>query len=541
MKRILFIMVGVSFFIIVSVYSQQVSEQSIEFKPDDWISYPVMRFVTCMDQGNEYIYFGTTGGICRYNFYKQEWDTPFTRSNGMKNDHIFLVFYDFTSGNLWCVTEEGLSYRIPTTGEWYNIGYPVDIRTRITALGSGEKFIWLKTGETYYQGDRFGSMFSQSDTQSAVQDNVRWSSNRAVDSLPNFFMNNREYIFDPQGFIKSLDLRAYRITCALEDNFRSIWIGTDGLGCGEGDIRTEQLRMLPFGLYDSDVQTMAWDEYTLWIGGHSSRDKGAITRWDQKNNSWEYFEALYLSDLRSDKVNDILVAEDTPFVWFATDDGLARYNKIKNEWKVYDVFDNLWDDYITSLTQTGDILWIGTAAGINRMQGEIIDKADIKSLNHRMIYRLVSDGNNLWAGTDKGKYFFNAEDKKWSFMKGVSNVLNVDITAMDFFNKEVWFAGNGGLEMYDMESKSWQGYPSDQYPIPEGINALLNNGEILWIASEQGLVKFVKKENHWRRFTEEDGLLDNSLRWIIPDGDYIWLASPAGITQFYWNAPYRID
>ncbi len=500
-----------------------------------------MRFVTSIDQGDEYIYFGTTRGICRYNLYKEEWGNPFTRSNGMKSDRIFIVFYDFIAGNLWCLTDQGLSYRLSTTGEWYNVGFPANIRGGISAIGSSENYIWLKKGEIYYKGDRFGTIFTRSNEESAFQDNVRWSSAGAVDSLPYFFMNNEEYIFDPEGYIKRLDLRKYRIAYAFKDNFRSIWIGTDGLGCGVGDIRTERLSLLPFGLYHSDVQTMTWDGFTMWIGGHSGRNRGGITRWNQKENSWEYFEALYLSELRSDNVNDILVEKDTSLVWFATDDGLGCYNKLRDTWKVYDVFDNLWDDYITSLAQTGDILWIGTAAGINRMQEGIIKKADIRSLSKRMIYRLASDGKNLWAGTDRGKYFFNGENSRWDFIKGASNVLSVDIKAIDIYNREVWFAGNGGVEMYDIKNKKWQGYTSEHYPVFVEINSILNTEDIVWMASERGLIKYIKKENRWRRFTIKDGLLHNSIKWIVPDGDYIWLGTPSGITRFYWNAPYRID
>jgi len=541
MKKVLLIIFSIFLWISGIGYTQQISKHSIKYKPEDWISYPVMRFVTCIDQGDEYIYFGTTRGVCRYQFYKEEWDTPYTRSNGMNNDRISIVYYDFTTGNLWCATEIGLSYRIPTTGEWYNINYPGNIRGGVSDLGSGERFLWLKKGKSYYQGDKFGSMFSRSDKASALEDNIRWSSEGMVNNLPYFFMNDENFIYDPEGYIKRLDLREYRITYAFKDNFRSIWIGTDGLGCGVGDIRTERLSILPFGPYHSDVQTMAWDGYTMWIGGQSGRNKGAITWWDQKENRWEYFEARYVSVLRSDDVNDILVERDTSLVWFATGDGLVSYNKKTDTWKVYDSFDNLWDDYITSLAKTGDTLWIGTAAGINEMYEGIIKKANIKSLGKRMIYRLASDNKNLWAGTDKGKYFFYAEKKKWHYMKGAPNVLNLDINAIDVYNDEVWFAGEDGVEMYNIKNKKWQGYPADHYPLPGNINSILNTDDIVWIASENGLIKFVKKEDRWRRFTVEDGLLHNSIRWIIPDGDYIWLGSPNGITQFYWNAPYRID
>lgn len=521
--------------------SQGVPGKPVKYRPNDWISYPVMRHVSSLEQGYEYIYFGTENGICRYNLYENRWGTPFTRSNGMADDRVFIVFHDFKSGYLWCLTQKGLSYRLPNNEEWYNLKKPIIIAGRINALGSGDKYFWLRSGKKVYHCNRFGAFAEQSRIEEAEDDNVRWKGRGRSGDLPELFMDDK-YFFMPEGYIKSIDLREYRITDTLRDKFQNLWIGTAGLGGGLANLNTYQLEMLPYGIYIPDVRAMAWDGASMWIGGHSTGKSGGITLWNMDENKWEYFESGYESSLLSDDVNDIYVENNSSFVWFATESGLISYDKNNNKWKVYNVFDNLWDNRVNTITEAGDTLWIGTVSGINMMlPGGIIEKSRIKDLDRRMIYRLISDDRGIWAGTDRGIYYYSRKKRTWNRVDGAANMVRINVTAIDVYDDEVWFGSDAGLEMYAKKEDKWYGFPAGHYPVPAGINSIINTEDNVWIASEKGVVKYVKKDHRWHRYTKKDGLIDNSVRWILPDGDYIWFGTGRGITRFLWYASYRID
>ncbi len=526
------------------IKAQEIPEREIHYRPGDWISYPVTRFVTSIALGYQYTYFGTTGGIARYDFYRNAWDSPFTVSNGMANDRIRAVAYDFITGTLWCATDSGLSFYVSSAEEWRNISYSRLGIAPVSSIGNGKKYLWLESSGRLFKGNHMSWDFSRATPEEEAKDEVQWKGNRETEEkrlLPNFFMD-KGYLFSPEGTIHDIHLRQFDVTEALRDKFDKMWIGTWGLGCGVADMKTFNLKLLPLGPYTSEIDAMAWDDGGMWIGGHhSSNVLGGITWWDMDRNGWIYFEAKYLQGLRSDEINSIAV--DTDFVWFGTNEGLARYDKNKNNWRVFNVQDNLWDDRITSVVLGDRVLWVGTAYGINRvlLPGMVVEQVKDRRLIHRYIYQLEFDGEDIWAGTDRGIFHYIGKEKHWERMPGYPGMVTYTITAVSAWDNEVWFGTTDGVEVYNKRKKQWQGFPSEHYPTSGVINTILADSSAVWVGTEKGVLKYNKKENRWRRFTTNDGLLDNSVRWILLDGDYIWLGTKKGLTRFYWNAPYRTD
>lgn len=134
-------------------------------------------------------------------------------------------------------------------------------------------------------------------------------------------------------------------------------------------------------------------------------------------------EALYFSNLNlKDGLSQIsvikIIQDSKGFIWFATRNGLNRYDG--NEFIVYkhDPKDSLSlsDNHIVSLAEDKERnLWVGTACGLNRLDlktnrirqftdaryGELA-KSEIRSL-------LVDTRGRLWVGTMKGLYLFVPE------------------------------------------------------------------------------------------------------------------------------------
>ena len=82
------------------------------------------------------------------------------------------------------------------------------------------------------------------------------------------------------------------------------------------------------------------EESTLVSESRLSIDAGATavievdydTGWDMEDEKWVYFESELITQLPSDRVYSIAVDENC--VWFGTDEGLARYDKTENVWRV---------------------------------------------------------------------------------------------------------------------------------------------------------------------------------------------------------------
>jgi len=408
----------------------------------------------------------------------------------------------------------------------------------------GKEYVWLESSGEFFKGDRLGGIFWRATAEEEAKDDVRWTGDRGEEKeevLPDLFMESG-YFFFPEGYIQDIEMRQFEVVETLEDKFDNLWMATWGLGSGVADMKTLHFDLLPFGPYSPIVDVMAWDEGGMWVGGRRHPgEPGGITWWDMGRGEWVYFEAPYISGLRSDEVTSI--APDTVFVWFGTKEGLARYDKERDAWRVFSVHDNLWDNRVTTVALGEGVLWVGTVWGINRigLPGMVIEKVRDKGLIHRQIHRLEVDGEDVWAGTDRGIFRYVGERKKWEVVPGYPGMLTDTVTAVSVWEDEVWFGTWDGVEMLDNATGEWHGFPEYHFPLGERINDILADSGAVWVATEGGVWKYKKKEDRWRWFTIEDGLPDNSVRWMLLDGDYIWFGTARGLTRFYWNAPYRID
>lgn len=137
-----------------------------------------------------------------------------------------------------------------------------------------------------------------------------------------------------------------------------------------------------------------------------------------QNNGTFYFSNLNLKDGLS-QISVIKILQDSKgFMWFATRNGLNRYDG--SEFLVYKHTPgdslSLSDNNIISLVEDHNHnLWIGTARGLNKLdlttnqikqytdkQYGALAKADIRSL-------FVDSRSRLWVGTTNGLYLYVRE------------------------------------------------------------------------------------------------------------------------------------
>jgi ligand-binding sensor domain-containing protein len=469
---------------------------------------------------------------------------PYTTSDGLDQDRVDCVAYDWNTGILWCVTGGGVNIRMPGGDQWRQILFE-DIGIRdASALGVGRQFVWLQSGSDYFKTGHTGDVFSRASVSEADADDVRWQGGgrgASPSPFPQLFMDNA-FIFDPDGTILSNDLRRYPVVDSIGDAFRNLWIATLGLGMGWANLNTQRLAMLSYGLFMPDVRSMDWDEEGMWIGGQADPSmEGGITFWNTNTGEWTYYESRYATGLRSDQVTSIVT--DTDCVWFGTLNGIVRYDKRQRTWSGFGAHQNLWSDEVNILAAGDSTLWVGTAYGLNRIRlpGLIVEKVRNPRLDGRAVFDLEDDGESLWAATDRGAVRYLHGRNTWETLRGYGGMLRNEAWAVSVWNDEVWFATDGGIEVLDKRSGEWRGFPKNQYPTAGPVNVLLADSEVVWAGTDEGVLKYLKSENRWRRFGVEDGLFDDAVRWILPDGDHVWFGTAKGLTRFYWNAPYRRD
>ncbi len=462
------------------------------------------------------VYFGTTGGLTRYNRYEKKWGLPFTTSDGLPDNWIRNVASDPDRNEIWVDTYAGPAMYQPVFEEW-SIEF------------------------------EFPHHLAQSDTSGV--------------NLPDFFMEPGLSL-QPGRYIMDSDLNQYKITDYLEGDLDDLWIGTWGLGAGLASLRHFQLNMLKFGLYDKDVKAILIDGDDVWFGGSGFfyRSQG-ITRYDRGKGSWDYFSAPHTPSLVSNQVN--VIEADKKFVWFGTEDGLVRFDKKRDSWKSYNTFRGLPDNEVTALNADGDVLWIGTRYGLALYSANKDSMAKVNDplLKGIYIYCILADSHFVWVGTERGVYTLDRTKRTWYRFSTPDNLLYGQVRSISkcaggplhassqdsaerksYSGKdEIWFGTDMGVLGYNPVTDERMVYQS-KIDLPEANVIKLACGKrYVWVATGNGVLRLDKERQLWTQYTTEDGLLDDFVQDLVLDGDYIWFGTPQGATRFFWNSPRLRD
>lgn len=511
----------------------------------DWVNYTDSRYVTACDKGRQYIYFATTGGILRWNFYLQKWDYPFTIAllpgEQVPFDTVYCVAYDQNSGYLWCGTSRGLLVYSTMSDYWERHILPLgDPPARSIGFGGGA--VWLECGEADY-GVRVLFKGSPSSggfniiSPSELTGGINWRGERfpLPKEFPRYFVNRTGWLFDQEGWLNDMRWNRYRVTCGAGDGRGYTWLGFFGCGPAVADDNVKRLELHPRGPDSASVYSALFEEKDIWLGGK------AFTRWHTDKDKWEYYPAGETMGFYASRIDDILRVGDRIFI--ATDVGLSIMELTSGRFITKDRSDNLCDPHATALAVMNDaMLWIGTAQGLNLMKFEnnAIERIEEVLIEDRYIYDLALDGRFLWIGTDFGLYLHDMETGRWTYVRGTDETAGSAVRVIKAGDKEVWVGRDLGVEMFDKDTGGWNAYPSVFYR-NRGVRSILAGDSIVWLGTDGGLFKLKRKLNTWTGFTTQDGLPSDTVNVIHQEGDYLWLGTSKGLCRFYWNDPYRLD
>lgn len=523
------------------------------YRQGDWITYSTTRFVRNVSIGQEHVYFATTGGITRYNFFSNKWEFPWTVSNGLANDNIRLVAMDFNTGFLWCVHDLGISYLEPASQLWYNTYYDeigLSQNDPIASLGFGsDRQVYLVSSQERWLASENTSASFLPISRPEDDSSITWYGAMAPReaALPYLFMSGG-YLFDERNhYIDDLKLRRFNITCWVRDRWQNLWLGTWGLGAGRADIPTLRLELLTFGLWDEAVDAIAKDDESFWLGGiQEHEDHAGVTEWQIPNGEPNYFESYLLTGFSNDQISSMAV--DGATVWVGTRDGLTRYDRNKRIWRTYTVVDHLVDNRINDIAVDDSSVWIATDGGVSRVMkaGVGTDSMHIRSILYPQlgtvaVYDLDVQDSTIWLATELGLYYYNRYKNTGGVYKELLGPAGEVTLAVAAYADELWFGTEEGIWSLNANTKEALNALARTYKTKAGIHRILAANSAVWVASNDGVFKYDRKNERWVHFSREDGLPSNTVLSLFLDGDYIWFGTDRGVTRFYWNAPYRLD
>ena len=435
-----------------------VSQTNDSYEYGDWIGYSCHRFVNSVAFGEDEVYFATTGGITRYDYFQNKWNFPWTVSNGLPSNNVLTVAFNINTNTVWCATDVGISYFEIFSQRWYTIltYHPDDVDEHVISIGFTDSDVWFEK--------KSGIIVSLDGVYSASEMQIDWFGHLHTENqdLPMLFMSDG-YYFDPQGVIHDTDLREYPVTGYWFDRWGNLWISTWGLGAAKADVRTLELSLLPFGLFHPKVSAIQKTDDTFWIGSREPdyyqseylREQNGVSVWNPEDDSWHYTQAKYNTGFYSDQINALSLSAERTLL--ATDQGLSEFLPERQRWLTYDQTNGLRNAHIYDVVENNDYIYIGTTAGVDRLPKSFLgtDSMKVKRIayNHLRnveIYDLELQGDNLWAGTNVGAYLFNTTSDSGQFFEGDFGPGTFPVIAVAFSDSMVWFGSSRGLDGYNL-------------------------------------------------------------------------------------------
>lgn len=257
------------------------------------------------------------------------------------------------------------------------------------------------------------------------------------------------------------------------------------------------------------------------------------------------------------------------FLWFATEDGLDKYDGYN--FKVYknDPHDpySIPDNFIWTLYEDSEgTLWVGTNSGglckFNRQNERFTryrhEQNNPKSISYNNVRAIIEDSAGiLWIGTEGGGLNeFNIKENTFEhFFHDSKNPRSLsDNVVLSLFkdrDDNLWVGSDGGIDLFNRKSRSFTGYSykrGDPKSLSNDVVLCINQDTAgtMWVGTVNGLNKFNPASGNFTRyFISSSGggnLSSDRINSIIVDKmGVLWVATGGGIYHLWKNGRSFID
>jgi ligand-binding sensor domain-containing protein len=473
---------------------------AVLYEEGDWVDYNNFRYISSIAADQQTVYFGTTGGVIRYNRNTRSWLDPLTAIDGLPSNNIRSLVFDPDTYELWINTDRG-SGRYNTTFEsWYT--------------------------DSDFPGDQ------------VVND---WNAARFKTLFMPF-----EYDYS-DGYVSDPNMRRYPITVGFQDDLEDImYIGTWGLGAAVINTRYFDYKPLNFGPYSRDISRVVEIDRTLWLGTTFGTDESAVTSYNLDSKAWTYYQPPLVYGLDNTEITS--GTNSGNYIWLGTTDGLLR---IENDqrFRTYRGLPHMSSTDILSVVEYGGYLYLGTDNGIAIIPptGELPDSLfksplpDSLLMRGQQVFDLLVVKDVLYIATENSVYSFNSPAGQFRQLDTPANDLSWGATAIYSDGGNLYFAARSGIVTIDIATDSSSVVHDPIFADGWIVHELYADKQFIWAATDRGLWKYRKSDSYTYLYGTADGLPVNRVNSIVADGDYFWLGTSRGLVRFLWNSPGRGD
>lgn len=318
----------------------------------------------------------------------------------------------------------------------------------------------------------------------------------------------------------------------------SLLLGIDGQGVWE--LSADGLKVLnvykedvndPFSLQGDGVYDILCDSNKrVWIATYT----GGLLFFDKKAPSINLIshQINNSNSLVNNYVNKVL-EDKRGNIWFATNNGISKWNPTLNEWKTY--YQNKQEQSKVFLALCEDSkgnIWGGTySSGVYVIDGKTgkeinhyFQEKDQRGISGKFVSSIFRDSQgDMWiGGTDNIIKYIEKEDQFRIYDK------QPIYSFAELSPDSLLLACDYGLILMNKKSGKKEVLLADCLVLD-----ILILGDNIWLGtSGDGLIQFNYKNGKIKRYTTDSGLISNYVNSIIFKNNVLWLGTESGLCQF---------
>ena len=455
---------------------------------------------------DEKVWFGGAAGVWRYAIADEQMHRV---AEGLPNSYVNVLLS--VEQTLWAGTRRGLAKYDETRQRWVPLPFNDQLPSpNVTALASRDGILWIGTP----QG--LGSYTIASDS---------WNS---LSNIP------------------------YNVRGILCDTDETLWLATD-TGLVEYDTQNgrevlHQSRPEREPFLETRVSNIKFDGDYIWFNSWGASPNGALVRFHRPTATWRRFTRLDILQSTQKRAMTLIrwTYVDTDAVWFTTDYGVLRYDKMADTWQHFTPEDGLSTGDVNRIDVSEQSVWVVPMIGLelnhySKATGtwEIVEQRDNREIER--VKALGVDGPNVWFSSGRGLTRYNEITGEWKDFgprDGLAGRGGEWITVDDDFiwvARSEWDRGsNRPLSRYDKKTKKWTTFSTNDVLSANTIRRIISTENDVWILyrpwEDAGVTRYDRRTKEWTTIRSGRGTLE-----LAADDDYLWLAAPNdGLRRFHF-------
>jgi len=263
---------------------------------------------------------------------------------------------------------------------------------------------------------------------------------------------------------KSNTLSENTVMAITEVNDSSLWIGTLGGGIDVLNRKTNTYVNYPFRKNKLHHRILALHqdkEGLVWVASWGGGVNYYHPETEEFSKPFEEGVNINNTSISNNTIVDI-EEDNNNNIWFASLNGLNKYDKTAQEFTNYFTSDGLINNSINSLYFDSDVnsLWVGTTGGLCQldMTSNKFKNIDLKKENLAINCIVKVEEDKYWIGTSMGLAEFepSKDHVKWYYqVDGLPNEYIYGIVVDK--DKNLWISTNNGISKFDYKKNENKG------------------------------------------------------------------------------------